>query len=136
MQKGTLWVPERIASSLVDQGLGLRVVPMLQRTDAVPKSAWCAPQDRPSPQTHYDSMVVRNPLEEPASVLLVDDIVTRGSTLLAGASRIHHLYPECEIRAFAAMRTMTNESDFVKEFEPVRGEITYRRMVGDTIRMP
>lgn len=87
MQKGTLWVPERIAFNLLDQGLGNKVVPMLERVAAVAKSAWSAPQDRPLPQQHYDSMVVQKPLEDPKRILLVDDIVTRGSTFIGGASR-------------------------------------------------
>lgn len=136
MQKGTLWVPERIASSLLDEGLGQKVVPMLERVNAVPKSAWSAPQDRPLPQQHYDSMIVQKPLEEPERILLIDDIITRGSSFLGGASRIHDVYPKCEIRAFAAMRTITNEFDFGKEYAPVKGEITYRPEVGDTIRSP
>ena len=136
MQKGTLWVPERIASNLLDQGLGEKVVPMLERVIAVPKSAWSTPQDRPLPQQHYDSMIVQKALADPRRILLIDDIVTRGSTFLGGASRIRDVYPNCEVRAFAGMRAITYESDFVKEYHPVKGEITYRQMVGDTIRFP
>ena len=136
MQKGTLWVPERIALSLLDQGLGREVVPMLERVTAVPKSAWSAPQDRPLPQQHYDSMAVQKALASPKRIPLIDDIVTRGSTFLGGASRIHDEYPNCEIRAFAGMRAITYQNDFVKEYYPVKGEITYRQMVGDSIRFP
>jgi len=136
MQKGTLWVPERIATSILERGLGKKVVPMLVRVIAVPKSAWSAPQDRPLPQQHYDSMTVQKPLQEPTKILLVDDIVTRGSTFLGGASRLHDEYPNCEIKAFAAMRTVSSQFDFRKEYEPVKGEITYRPMVGDTMRNP
>ncbi len=136
MQKGTLWVPERIASNLLDQGLGGKVVSMLERVVAVPKSAWSAPQDRPSPQQHCDSMVVQKPLADPTEVLLIDDIVTRGHTFLGGASRIRDVYPSCEIKAFAAMRAVTYEHDFVKEYDPVKGEITYREIAGDCIRLP
>ncbi len=81
-------------------------------------------------------MIVQKPLEEPERILLIDDIITRGSSFLGGASRIHDVYPKCEIRAFAAMRTITNEFDFGKEYAPVKGEITYRPEVGDTIRSP
>lgn len=136
MQKGTLWVPERIALSLLAQGLGREVVPMLERTVAVPKSAWSTPQARPLPQQHYDSMAVQKALANPRKILLIDDIVTRGSTLLGGASRIHDEYPNCEIVAFAAMRAINHESDFSKEYYPVKGEITLRQMTGDTIRSP
>ena len=81
-------------------------------------------------------MAVQNTLANPRRILLTDEIVTRGSTLLGGASRIHGEYPNCEIVAFAAMRAIDHESDFSKEYFPVKGEITLRQMIGDTIRSP
>jgi adenine/guanine phosphoribosyltransferase-like PRPP-binding protein len=81
-------------------------------------------------------MVVQKQLAAPKKVVLVDDVVTRGHTFIAGASLIHDTYPNCEIKAFAAMRTMSYESIFVKEYEPVIGDITYRPVLDDCIRRP
>lgn len=136
MQKGTLWVPGKIAQNLLSLGIGASVVPMLERVKAVPKSAWSPASERASPSLHYDSMAVQKQLAAPKMVVLVDDVVTRGHILIAGASLIHDAYPNCEIKGFAAMRTISYESSFVKEYEPVIGSITYRPVLDDCIRRP
>jgi len=43
---------------------------------------------------------------QPQKVLLVDDIVTKGCTLLACSSRVQEAFPDAEIPAFAMLRTM------------------------------
>jgi phosphoribosylpyrophosphate synthetase len=49
-------------------------------------------------------MQVQKVLSEPSNILLVDDIITRGATLLGAASRLAEAFPKAEIRAFAVMR--------------------------------
>jgi predicted amidophosphoribosyltransferase len=136
MREGSLWVPERLSSALVECGLGKQVAPMLKRVKAVPKAAWSSPEERPLPLEHFESMEVQKLLSDPTEILLVDDIVTRGSTLLGAASRLAEVFPKSRIRAFAAMRTVSNPIEFVKEYQPIKGDIIYRAMVGDTIRSP
>lgn len=87
--KDALWPAKLLAEALVRGGLGARVFCCLQRTVAVPKSAYAAPGERPEPQRHYDSMHVSNELlDRPQRITLVDDFITKGSTLIAAASRI------------------------------------------------
>jgi predicted amidophosphoribosyltransferase len=136
MQRGTLWVPERLATALVHFGLGKRVASMLERVKPVRKAAWSSPEERLLPAEHYDSLNVQKSISEPKGILLVDDIVTRGATLLAAATRLAEVYPRCTIRAFAAMRTISDPLDFSREYQPVRGEIVYRPEYGDTVRRP
>ena len=47
LQRGALWPASQIASELVARGLGAHVATCLLRTAAVPKSAFCAPGERP-----------------------------------------------------------------------------------------
>ncbi|MCS7145349.1 MAG: hypothetical protein RMJ28_07030 [Nitrososphaerota archaeon] len=68
--------------------------------------------------------------------MLVDDIITRGHTVLGGAWRIAEAYPNSIIVAFALFRTISEQRDFRKILEPVRGEVVYRPRFGDALRRP
>lgn len=57
-------------------------------------------------------MKVERMVTDPESILLVDDLVTRGSTFLGAAYRIAESYPNARIKAFAAMRTVSNLDEF------------------------
>jgi hypothetical protein len=135
MREGTLWIPHRLATALVQCGLGKEVAEILKRVRPVPKSAWSTPEKRPLPRDHYESMEVQKPLSEPSNILLIDDIVTRGATLLGSASRVAEVFPSAQICAFAVMRAITSEGDFVKEYCPIVGKI-HLRPEGDTLRRP
>ncbi|HIH88537.1 TPA: phosphoribosyltransferase [Candidatus Bathyarchaeota archaeon] len=135
MQPDTLWVPHRIADALMGQGLGREVVQCLARITPVNKSATSQPSQRPTPQTHYESLAVQGRLSEPRNILLVDDIITRGSTILGSANRLADLYPQANIKAFAAMRTMSNATDFKNFYDSCVGTIQLRQS-GDTLRRP
>ena len=135
MQPDTLWVPERIATALIRVGIGKEVAPCLVRIKPVPKSASSPSGERPTPAIHYASLAVQGRLSEPKDIVLVDDIITRGSTLLGAANRLAEIFPGTRIRAFAAMRTISNPDDFVKVTEPCIGTIELRTS-GDTLRRP
>jgi predicted amidophosphoribosyltransferase len=137
MRPGTLWVPERIASALVKMGMGREVVACLVRTTALRKAARTDPSERPKPQEHIDTISVQSQIsEQPNEILLVDDIVTRGATLLGAANRLAEVFPGAQVRGFAAMRTISDPSDFVATYEPCSGTIQYRERTGDTLRRP
>ncbi len=137
MRPGTLWVPERIASALVKIGMGREVVACLVRTTALRKAARTDPSDRPTPKEHIDTTSVQSQIsEQPSEILLVDDIITRGATLLGAANRLAEVFPTAQIRGFAAMRTISDPSDFVATYEPCSGIIQYRERTGDTLRRP
>lgn len=121
---GTLWVPMLLAEALVGQGLGASVAACLHRTAPVPKSTHSRPKDRATPAQHYKSMRVRQMITEPESILLVDDLVTRGSTFLGAACRMAESYPNARIKAFAAMRTVSNLDEFVGVGDWREGTIT------------
>lgn len=133
-KSGTLWVPQRLARSLVRKGLGKKVVECLNRVTPLPKSATSLAANRPKASEHYDSMEVEKILFEPDEILLVDDVITRGATLLGAANKLADAFPNARIRAFTAMRTISTPQDFVKINDPCIGTIT---LVGDnTFRDP
>lgn len=135
MQPNTLWVPERIATALVRRGLGKEVASCLVRAKPVRKAALSAPGERPTAAEHYESMSVQGSLSKPSEILLIDDVVTRGATLLGAANRLADLFPQTRIRAFAAMRTISNPYEFEKVYSPCVGMIDLWES-GDTFRRP
>jgi Predicted amidophosphoribosyltransferases len=134
MKPDTLWVPERIASALAKIGLG-KVLPCIRRVKSVLKSASSLPRERPTAVDHYNSFRVFGSLSEPDEIVLVDDVVTRGATLLGAANRLVEAFPKTCIRAFAVMRTISNPSEFNQLYDPCKGTIELRES-DDTLRRP
>ena len=135
MRPDTLWVPKRIAKALVSVGLGKVVSSCLFRRVPVPKAARSPPNMRPTAARHYETIGIQAGLSPPDEILLVDDIVTRGATLLGAANRLADAFPQTRIRAFSVIRTISSPHEFNKTFDPCIGTITLRRS-GDTIRRP
>lgn len=123
MVEGALWPARRIADELVAQSFGSHVLNCLERAKAVPASHRAQPGERPNAQAHYDSLRVTPVLDAPSSLTLVDDVVTRGDTLIAAASRVQEAYPSATVRAFAVVRTMGLVEDIKRIVEPVVGMI-------------
>lgn len=107
--KGGLWVPLLLANALRAARLARDVAPVVSRVSAVKKSAFASAQERPTVQQHYDSFAVQLVAPAPTEIVLVDDVVTAGCTLLAAASRIAEGYPGASVRAFTLVRTMSGK---------------------------
>jgi len=122
---GATWPAHTIAKSLVQSGLGREVVTCLKRTQPVPKSAYQTAGNRPTPQRHFETMAVDSELIDAKRILVVDDILTKGSTLLAGASRVAEAYPNAQVRAFALVSTRGLVPDVDHIIEVVVGRITF-----------
>lgn len=135
MRPDTLWVPERVAKALVSVGLGNAVLSCLFRHIPVPKAARSPPHMRPTATKHYETIGIQTGLSPPAEILLIDDIVTRGATLLGAANRLADAFPQTGIRAFSVIRTISSPEEFNKTFDPCIGTIRLRS-AGDTIRRP
>jgi predicted amidophosphoribosyltransferase len=131
---GGTWVAADLSHALVQEGLGAMTWPGLRRISAVRKSATAAPGARPSVAVHYASFSIDRPPVIPTSVVLIDDIVTRGRTLLAAASRVREAFPDAKIRAFALLRTMGQIPGVQSLLDPCTGEIRWR--AGDAQRLP
>lgn len=123
--RGGLWVPLLLAQTLQQLGMGGEISPLLTRVSAVAKSAFSKPADRPTLRQHFDSMRAEILQPAPTHIVLIDDVVTRGTTLLAAASRIAEAYPDAEVRAFASVRTMSQQ-EITDTKDPCVGSIEPR----------
>ncbi len=134
----SLWVPNRIATAMVREGLGKGVVAFLVRKSPVRKSAYSKASERPKVTDHFNSMDVQTVISQPPprEIVLVEDIITRGATLLGAANRLVEVLPSATIRGFAAVRTISNATDFEAMSRPVMGTVQHRPEKDDTIRRP
>lgn len=117
-----------LAAQLVRYGLGSLVWCALERVVAVPKSASAPHGSRPSVIEHFESLsVVTSEVPRFRRLTLVDDVVTKGRTLLAAAMRLHAAHPLVTIRGFALLRTMGLRNDIERLRDPCIGVIRLQR---------
>jgi hypothetical protein len=146
----TDWVVAHLAWCLKEVGLATEMWPGLRREHAVRKSAVAAAGERPSVLEHYASFAVERPSRGHAAggrcsrvaelggaglrLTLVDDVITRGRTLLAAACRLRDAFPNAEIQAFALLRTLRRGEVLRQVLDPCAGEV--RWLDGDARRSP
>lgn len=119
------WVSERIARALHTAGVGTAVARLLKRRHAVAKSAFAAPGERPSVDQHYLTLRVTRVVPPSSTFVLIDDVITRGRTLLAAASRLAEAYPHATIGAFALIRYRGLVDDLERHEDPCVGFIRW-----------
>jgi hypothetical protein len=131
---GAPWAAERLAVALQGIGLAKSVWRGVTRRFAVRKSATAINAERPTVQHHYESFSVARSHIAPERIVLVDDVITKGRTILAAAARLHDSFPNADIRAFALVRTMGFLPDVVHLTEPCQGFVRWAG--GDARRDP
>jgi predicted amidophosphoribosyltransferase len=131
---GAPWAALQLAIALKEAGLARRVWRALQRQTTVRKSARAPSRERPTVREHYESFGVAPTLIAHPRVVLIDDVVTKGRTLLAAAARLQVALPHADIRAFALIRTQGFAQRLDSLFEPCHGVI--RWAAGDAWREP
>lgn len=102
------------------------MLPCLERLKAVPKSAFAASGTRPKAIDHYQSIRVAKMVADRQLLCLVDDVITKGATLLAAATRLQEAYPQARVTAFALVRTLGFVDDIDQIVAPVIGTVTLR----------
>lgn len=125
---GALWPAQQVCQSIIDRGLAGHVVPVLERTTAVPRSARAAPGERPTVDKHYASLLAHARVDVTDRIVLVDDVITKGATAIAAASRLEETYPDAEIALFAAIRTKGLVPEVEQILDPTIGII---RLIDD-----
>jgi predicted amidophosphoribosyltransferase len=123
--KDALWSPLRICEELLRHGLAGEVRPCVTRVTAIRKSAFSAIGARPTPAEHLASLGLENlpSLVEPTLITVVDDVVTKGATLLAVASMVQAAYPTAKVRCFGFVRTLGLVPDISSIIDPCVGRI-------------
>jgi hypothetical protein len=135
------WVGRRLARCLRELGLAAEVWPVLRRGHAVRKSAFAAAGGRPSVLEHYRSFAIEREGTDGAPparcpfvgerggdglrLTLVDDVITRGRTLLAAAWRLREAFPGAHVRAFAFLRTLAADETLRQVLDPCEGEVCW-----------
>lgn len=125
---GTYWPALEICKALVAHRLARSVEQLLSRTQAIAKSSGqTRASNRPSPADHYRTIsVTKTLLGLDGPVVLVDDVITRGSTLLGCAVLLRDTFPDLEVRLFALARTTSGGmADIADWFDPVLGSVAY-----------
>ena len=56
-------------------------------------------------------------------ILLIDDVVTRGATLLGVANKLADAFPNARIHGFAALRTISDPNQFIRINDSCVGKI-------------
>jgi len=123
-----------LADAMSALGLG-QTAELLSRRIALPKSATAEAKRRSTAEAHFQSLDVDARLNQFERIVLVDDVITRGATALGAASRLHHAYPQADIRAFAMIRTISDPAEFRALKDPCIGSIQLRAD-GQTTRRP
>lgn len=133
---GALWVAERISKALIAEGIGSETEVLVERVTAVPRSSTLtSAANRPDPKLHASTLRVAPRLVAPSRITLVDDVVTRGSTLIACASLLQGQFPGAEIQAFAIARVEERELQDANEMASPRVEgIRYDETTGWLVR--
>ncbi len=125
----------QLAVALHGLGLARGVWPGLARQVPVRKSATALRGERPTVRQHYESFSVR---EAPRGLfhrlILVDDVITRGRTLLAAATRLRVKFTHADVRAFALVRTLGFLSRADRLLAPCTGVVYWAG--GDARRQP
>lgn len=122
---GNFWGPKTICDVLHSKGIGCGVLPILERATGVQKSAFAAPGDRPTIQTHFDSMTADIDLSTPTQITLVDDVITKGATMMAAAKLIWSKQPNATIYGFAVFRTRNLDPDIDSVVAPSFGSLKH-----------
>lgn len=125
IKEGALWPPLRICEEIVAAGLAREVRPWLQRVKPVTKSASAGIGQRPDPAAHFETIESREGGLLPLKITLIDDVVTRGSTLCASVALLRHHFPAADVKAFALVRTCGLVPDVTEITDPKIGIIRY-----------
>jgi hypothetical protein len=122
-----LWPGKRICEALVGLGLGADVACVLRRHTPVAKSSWAAHGDRTPPMGHYETIDVDKKLipQTAPAIVVVDDVITKGSMAIACAARVREAFPRADVRWFAMVRTKGLIPDVDRLVEPFVGTIKF-----------
>ena len=131
--KASSWPARELCEELVGVGLGGQWLPLLERVSRVNKAAFSPPDQRPTTSDHLASFRATPQLGVGESITVLDDVITRGATILAAVQTLRVAFPGARVRGFALVRTMSDQG-LTSVVDPVEGIV---RAVGNgTERRP
>lgn len=136
LREGALWPSLVIAEGLRGLGYGENVSCLVKRTSIIKKSATAGWGNRPSVKDHYETLEVERNIFQPLKITLIDDVLTKGTTVFACARLLHEHFPKAEIRAFALFRTQGFKPDIETFIDPSVGTISYNDATDSGSRNP
>ena len=128
------WAAFQLAVALSEVGFALRIWTALRRRYGVTKSATAPSARRPTVHQHYDSLTAVPSANPVHRVVLIDDVITKGRTMLAAAARLRSELPFADIRGFALIRTAGFVHKIKRLEEPCHGVVRWAG--GDARREP
>jgi hypothetical protein len=132
---GRSWAAAHLAVALKQFGLGCATWIALRREFAVRKSSQAPAGTRPTVHEHYQSFLVSTASRDrPEKIILIDDVITKGRTLFAAATRLQVALPQADIRGFALIRTMGRLQRLDRLIAPCEGFVYWAG--GDARREP
>ncbi len=121
-QPNSVWASQSLADSIAEAGLAASSLNVIRRAKPMRQSSLSERRDRPSPRQHFDTMALELSLFQaaPARIVMVDDVISRGSTFSGAAARLKSVFPDAEITALAIARTAQLSS---APLDPIGGVI-------------
>lgn len=107
IEEDALWPARRIATALVEAGLGKSVLSCLERRSPLLRASHVRAEDRPAAEKKLESLRVLSQIVAPRNVVIVDDVITTGASMIAAWSLLAQAFPDATIRAFAIVRTIS-----------------------------
>jgi len=127
------WPADELCTEFLKAGLGAQSLPLIERVHRVSKAAFSSASERPTASRHFESFRCMAQIGVGECITVVDDVITRGATMLAAVAALQSVYPGASVRGFALIRTMSDVA-LQSVTEPVEGSVVLR---GDeTIRRP
>lgn len=83
------WPGLRLAAALNERGCGAEPIVALRRAIYIRPASKCSGPDRPTVQEHLETLEVNLPaLRKTRAIVLIDDVLTRGTMLMACARKL------------------------------------------------
>ncbi len=123
LAKNALWPAKVIADVLVSNGYGCEARAIIERISPLPKSSTVPGHERPLIHEHKKSLKLNADMFELDEITLVDDVITKGSTIVASADLLAEHFIGAKIRVFAMFRTLGFQTEIEKVVDPFVGTI-------------
>lgn len=131
---GSTFPSLEICKAIANNRFSLGINSCLRRITPIRKSSLQTSGNRPSVKEHYDTLSVDITIMPTKKIILVDDVLTRGSVSVACVHKMEESYPDADIYVFALLRTKSFVADIEKVINPSVNKINYYPVSGKTYR--